>query len=118
MAEAPELLMSAGTYLEFSLVMHAETRREDLDEYLAELGVEVIALSPEQGRAAAEAHRRFGRGTGHPGRLNFGDCMAYALAATTGHPLLFVGNDFTRTDLLLVSPPTVPPPSAPGTSHQ
>ncbi len=47
---------------------------------------------------AVRAWRRFGKGN-HPAALNFGDCFAYALAETTGEPLLFKGNDFTRTDV-------------------
>jgi ribonuclease VapC len=61
-----------------------------------------ITLEPvtiEQGRIAAEAHRRYGRGSGHPARLNFGDCFSYALAKATGEPLLFKGDDFGHTDV-------------------
>ena len=45
------------------------------------------------------AHRRYGRGSDHPARLNFGDCMAYALAKHSGEPLLFKGDDFSQTDV-------------------
>jgi ribonuclease VapC len=48
---------------------------------------------------ARDAHRRFGRGTGHPARLNFGDCFAYALAKEFNEPLLFIGQDFIHTDI-------------------
>ena len=52
-----------------------------------------------QARIAREDNRDFGRGSGHPARLNFGDCFAYALARATGEPLLFKGDDFSHTDI-------------------
>jgi ribonuclease VapC len=52
-----------------------------------------------QARKAREAYRDFGKGSGHPAKLNFGDCFAYALAKVTGEPLLFKGEDFARTDI-------------------
>jgi len=48
---------------------------------------------------ALDAYDRFGKGTGHPAGLNYGDCFSYALAKQSGEPLLFKGNDFTHTDL-------------------
>ena len=53
----------------------------------------------EQDRLALDAYDRFGKGTGHPAGLNYGDCFSYALAEQTGGPLLFRGNDFRVTDL-------------------
>ena len=53
-----------------------------------------------QARIAREAYRDFGKGSGHPAKLNFGDCFAYALAKTTGEPLLFKGDDFIHTDVI------------------
>lgn len=61
--------------------------------------MEVVPFTPSQARLAQEAHPCFGRGSGHPARLNFGDCTSYALAKDTGEPLLFKGNDFVHTDL-------------------
>ena len=52
-----------------------------------------------QARIARDAYRDFGKGSGHPAKLNFGDCFAYALAKFTGEPLLFKGDDFTQTDV-------------------
>lgn len=51
-------------------------------------GIEIRPVTVEQGRLAREAYRDFGRGSGHPARLNLGDCFAYALAKRTGEPLL------------------------------
>ena len=62
-----------------------------------QLLVEPVTMA--QARIAREAYRDFGRGSGHPARLNFGDCFAYALAKETGEPLLFKGGDFARTDV-------------------
>jgi len=56
-------------------------------------------VSEAQARIAREAYRDFGRGSGHPARLNFGDCFAYALAKLAGEPLLFKGEDFLATDI-------------------
>jgi ribonuclease VapC len=70
----------------------------DLDLFLAEAGVEIVPVTAAQARLAREAHRRFGKGN-HPANLNFGDCFAYALAKERDLPLLFKGEDFTRTDL-------------------
>ena len=55
-------------------------------------------VTADQVDSARRAWRRFGKGK-HPAALNFGDCFAYALAETTGEPLLFKGKDFTRTDI-------------------
>jgi ribonuclease VapC len=70
-----------------------------LDEVLNDLGIIIEPVTVEQARIARDAYRDFGRGSGHPAQLNFGDCFAYALAKATGEPLLFVGNDFARTDI-------------------
>jgi ribonuclease VapC len=61
--------------------------------------VEVIDVTAEQAHIARSAYRDFGKGSGHPARLNFGDCFSYALAKTTGEALLFSGDDFGHTDL-------------------
>lgn len=69
------------------------------DDFLGELSVIIAPVTAEQARLAREAYRRFGRGSGHPARLNFGDCFAYALAKVLDDPLLFIGNDFIHTDI-------------------
>ena len=55
--------------------------------------------SMTQADIAADAHREFGRASGHPARLNFGDCVAYAAAIDADEPLCFVGDDFGHTDV-------------------
>ena len=61
--------------------------------------IAILACDARQARLAADAFERYGRGTGHPAHLNFGDCLAYAAAAAHPAPLLFKGEDFALTDL-------------------
>jgi ribonuclease VapC len=94
--------LSAVTYVETSAVIDGSrdpvaSRR--LDELIDEAGVVIEPVTARQARIAREAYRDFGRGSGHPARLNFGDCFAYALAKDMNEPLLFKGNDFSRTDV-------------------
>lgn len=74
-------------------------RARGFDEIVTSFGIEIAAIGLEQGRLARRAHLDFGRGSGHPARLNLGDCFAYALAKARGEPLLFKGEDFTKTDI-------------------
>lgn len=98
------LKVAAGTLLETSIVLDARqpgrTSRR-LDRLVADLRIEVVSMDAEQVRVARAAYRDFGRGSGHPANLNYGDCFAYALAHVTGEPLLFKGDDFGHTDLRL-----------------
>ena len=70
-----------------------------LESYLEHADVRLLASDERQARIAAEADRRYGRGTGHPPRLNFGDCLAYAAAIAHDAALLFKGDDFLHTDV-------------------
>lgn len=93
--------MSVATLLEAAMVVEGRggsPAGHELDVLLEKAGVELVAVTREQANAARNAWRRFGKGN-HPAALNFGDCFAYALAETTGEPLLFKGKDFTRTDV-------------------
>ncbi len=74
-----------------------------LNRDLAGLRIEVVALTPEQAYAAAEARRRYGKGR-HDAKLNYGDSFAYALAKSLDEPLLFKGNDFIHTDVKRAAP--------------
>jgi len=94
--------MSAASYLETAIVLDASrdpivSRR--LDEIIRTAGILIEPVTEAQARIAREAYRDFGKGSGHPAQLNFGDCFAYALARDTGQPLLFKGSDFSKTDL-------------------
>ena len=94
--------LSAGNYLEASIVVESRAGSrglEQLDTMLKRATIEVVPVTVDQVCAARRAWREFGKGQ-HPAGLNFGDCFAYALALTTGEPLLFKGDDFTRSDIL------------------
>ena len=82
-----------------------------LDDLMRVLSIEVVPVSVGQGMAARMAYRDFGRDSGHPARLNFGDCFAYALAKERDESLLFKGNDFAATDVAAAAAN----PSAPDT---
>jgi ribonuclease VapC len=99
-SEAPSL--SAATYVETAVVIDARRNpalSRAFDRFLEENRLSVEPVTPTQARIAREAYRDFGRGSGHPAQLNFGDCFAYALARDKNMPLLFKGDDFRRTDV-------------------
>jgi ribonuclease VapC len=98
--------ISAATYVEIGAVIDAArdpvaSRR--VDELLDAGRISVEPVTATQARIAREAYRDFGKGSGHPAGLNFGDCFAYALARETDEALLFKGNDFSKTDITLSS---------------
>jgi len=66
---------------------------------IEELGIEIVPVTTRQAEVARLAYQRFGRGPGSPARLTYGDCFSYALSTTEGRPLLYVGNDFSQTDV-------------------
>jgi ribonuclease VapC len=93
--------MSPVNYLEAAVRVDSrpETAKgRELDPLLAALRIDIAQITPEQAAIAREAYRAFGRGN-HPAKLNLGDCFAYALAKARGEPLLFKGNDFSKTDV-------------------
>jgi ribonuclease VapC len=104
LVESPEIRMSAAGFVEASIVVD---RLPDLRysrisyDLLGDLGIIIEPVTLEQAPIAREAYRQFGKGSGHPARLNFGDCFAYALAnlQERDEPLLFVGQDFIHTDI-------------------
>jgi len=102
LARATDPLMSAATLLESSIVMYwrgGDHGIEDLDDLLLSAGIRIAAVDVAQAHAARDAWLRYGKGRS-PARLNFGDCFSYALAKTTGRPLLFKGEDFGQTDVM------------------
>src|SRR5262249_23754548 len=95
----PRPKMSVVSYVEAGVVADAAknpTISRQFDELIRIAGIEVRPVTVEQGRLAREAYRDFGRGSGHPAKLNFGDCFAYALAKETGESLLFQRERFLR----------------------
>ena len=99
--DAPAPLLSAANWLELSMIVEEHGGRLAslrLDEFIRTAGIEITAVTVEQAAAARTAWRYFGRHK-HSARLDFGDCFAYALAKVSGAPLLFSGEDFSRTDV-------------------
>ena len=97
-----KLHMSASTWVELGVVADrrlSEANRRRLDAMIDGLGIVLVPLSAAQARRARQAHRRYGPGSGSLARLNMGDCFSYALAIELDEPLLFVGDDFTHTDV-------------------
>lgn len=103
-ASDPVRLLSAGSWLELSIGVYLRAGDEglhSLDLLAAKFQVEVVSMTPHQAEVARRAFKQYGKGI-HPARLNFGDCIVYALAKDTGEPLLFKGDDFTKTDIIPV----------------
>jgi ribonuclease VapC len=99
----PRPLLSAANWLELGIVIDGRKGPQwlaDLDAFLEGLDIAVVPVSLSQARIARDAYRRFGRGN-HRAGLNFGDCFAYALAKQRDLPLLFKGDDFSKTDVRL-----------------
>jgi ribonuclease VapC len=99
---AASRLLSVASWVELSLVVagrHGDEATLDfLDRFLQAAAIELHPLDEPQARIARQAFLHFGKGR-HPAGLNFGDCFSYALARTLDAPLLFVGNDFSQTDV-------------------
>ena len=96
------LVMSVGNYLEACLVADNLTDRtapQLLSTLMDLAGITLVPVTAEQAEIARRAHQRYGKGIDSRARLNFGDCFAYALASERNEPLLYVGNDFTHTDI-------------------
>lgn len=93
-------IVPASAIVEFSLLRHiGANRREWLGETMASLNFDAFPINAEIAEIAADAASRFGRGSQHPARLNFGDCFSYAVAKHLNAPLLYKGEDFTHTDI-------------------
>ena len=100
----PLRLMSSATLLETSIVIEArfgDHGGRELDLLLHTAQVEIVPVDREQAEIARDGYRAYGKGR-HRAALNFGDCFSYALARTTGEPLLFKGDDFAHTDVKAV----------------
>ncbi len=94
--------LSAANYIEAAIVLDGERFGRQgyrLDELIQELQIEIAPVTEKHAKIARQAYQDFGKGSGHPARLNFGDCLAYALAAEQGDQLLFKGDDFSHTGI-------------------
>lgn len=99
---APLCRLSAASFVEAAAVI--EGSRDPIagrrfDELVEIAGIVIEPVTERQAHIARAAYRDFGKGSGHPAQLNLGDCFAYALAKEMGEPLLFKGDDFSKTDV-------------------
>ncbi|TNC11736.1 type II toxin-antitoxin system VapC family toxin [Methylobacterium terricola] len=100
-------VMGMPTLVETHMVLESRMpggAQNFIDGLLRIPSIQPIDFARRMFRTATEAFDRFGRGRGHPARLNMGDCMAYAVARTQDLPLLFKGNDFVHTALIPAAP--------------
>ena len=97
--------ISAANYLEASIVIDDKRNpvlSANLDRLLTKFSIDIAPVTATQAKLARQAYRDFGKGSGHPARLNFGDCFAYALAMERGEALLYKGDDFVHAGLARV----------------
>lgn len=99
LTQSDELAISAGTLAEARIVAERRGIGEEMAELIAGLGIEVASVTGQVAKQVAQAYADWGKGI-HPAALNFGDCFSYALAKERDCPLLFVGDDFSKTDLV------------------
>jgi ribonuclease VapC len=98
LAAEDEILISAGTVAEALIVSARRSVDREVGRIIDRLGFDVVAVTPASARRIAEAYQRWGRGL-HPAALNFGDCFAYEVAKEHACRLLYVGDDFAKTDI-------------------
>jgi len=100
--------VSAVSFVEAAVVVDGSRdpiASRHFDEFVQMAKLSLEPVTAEQAQIAREAYRDFGKGSGHPARLNFGDCFSYALAKARREPLLFKGRDFAETDVAMVLDP-------------
>lgn len=93
------VVISSGTLAEARIVALGADMTEEFENLLDVIGAEVEAVSEADARSVSDAYSKWGKGF-HPARLNFGDCFAYATAKRRNAPLLFVGDDFSKTGII------------------
>lgn len=101
MEHAKTLRISAATVVEAGVVMYTmygDAGELEVDQFIHRLNISIVPVSAEQAELARTAYRKYGKGI-HPDGLNYGDSFSYALAISLGEPLLFVGDDFSKTDV-------------------
>lgn len=104
--DATRRVMSAGTYVELSIVLEARAggaARGIVDRFLREARIEIAAVDRDVADRAVDGWRTYGRGR-HPAALNYGDCFTYGLAMSLSSPVLCTGRDFAATDVVTVTP--------------
>lgn len=98
LSQADHLLMSAATMAETLIVAARRKRTDEIAALLDGLDLQVIDVTPASAKDVAKAYDKWGKGV-HPAGLNFGDCFAYSIAKSNDCPLLYIGNDFAKTDV-------------------
>ncbi|KIZ40801.1 MULTISPECIES: type II toxin-antitoxin system VapC family toxin [Rhodopseudomonas] len=93
-----ELLISAGTVAEALIVAARRNVAEEMARLIDGVGFEIVTVTPAAARRVADAYAKWGKGI-HPAALNFGDCFAYEVAKEHACRLLYIGDDFARTDI-------------------
>ena len=93
-----DLLISAGTVAEALIVAARRGVGEEMELLIEKLGFEIVSLTPAAAKRVADAYNKWGKGV-HPAALNFGDCFAYEIAKERACPLLYTGDDFSKTDV-------------------
>ena len=93
-----EVLISAGTLAELMIVAARRGLIDQVTTLMNSLGFEIVNVTRSTALAVGDAYRKWGKGI-HPAGLNFGDCFAYVLAKEYSCPLLYIGDDFARTDV-------------------
>jgi len=102
LGEAESVRISAANYLEASIMLDGwkiPMLSHQLDELIEQFNIVIEPVTVTQAKIARQAYRDYGKGSGHPAGLNFGDCFSYALARDKREPLLYRGDDFVHTDL-------------------
>lgn len=100
-----ECVISAANYLEAAIIIdstHDPVVVRKFNTFMKDSAIEVLSVDSKQVDVARAAYRDYGKGTGHPAKLNFGDVFAYALAATTRRKLICKGGDFLETDIAIL----------------
>ncbi len=104
--EAPANMTTALVVLEAVMRLSTKLAIEPMEveaavaTFLQEAGIEIVPIDGAAGKLAVQAFAAYGKGRGHPAQLNLADCLSYACAKQHGVPLLYKGNDFSRTDLV------------------
>ena len=98
LAADDDIMISAGTLAELLIVAARRGIDDEIANVLDQLDINIVPVTTAVAKRVAEAYRRWGRGM-HPAALNFGDCFAYVVAKAHACPVLFVGDDFARTDI-------------------
>ena len=96
-----DVLLSAGTMAEALIVAGGRRVTKEMHDLLGRIAFQVVPVTQSSARRAEAAYAKWGKGF-HPARLNFGDCFSYEVAKHNDCPLLFIGNDFSQTDLVSV----------------